>query len=76
MPFRPGARPTPAGRRAAYQAIINGEDHIGRLDHLTALAGHIHSQLTSRKLLDIGNASGMYGSDIIRAVRTRPCRPA
>ncbi|MGY1828092.1 MULTISPECIES: xylulokinase [unclassified Blastococcus] len=46
-----------------YQAILDGEDHIGRLDHLTTLAGHVHEQLTGEKVLGIGDASGMFPID-------------
>jgi sugar (pentulose or hexulose) kinase len=43
-----------------YQAILDGEEHIGRLDHLTTLAGYVHWQLTGEKILGIGDASGMF----------------
>jgi sugar (pentulose or hexulose) kinase len=46
-----------------YQAILDGEDHIGRLDHLTTLAGFVHWQLTGEKVLGIGDASGMFPID-------------
>ena len=47
-----------------YQAILNGEDHVGRVDHLTTLAGYVHWQLTGEKVLGIGDASGMFPIDI------------
>jgi sugar (pentulose or hexulose) kinase len=47
-----------------YQAILNGEDHIGRLAHLTTLAGYVHWQLTGEKVLGIGDASGMFPIDV------------
>ena len=47
-----------------FQAILNGEDHIGRLAHLTTLAGYVHWQLTGEKVLGIGDASGMFPIDI------------
>jgi sugar (pentulose or hexulose) kinase len=47
-----------------YQAILNGEEHLGRLDHLTTLAGYVHWQLTGRKVLGVGDASGMFPIDI------------
>ena len=65
-----------------YQAILNGEDHVDRIDHLTTLAGYVHWQLTGEKVLGIGDASGMFPIDIATgglrrddagAVR-RPCR--
>ena len=46
-----------------YQAILDGEDHVGRLDHLTTLAGYVHWQLTGEKVLGIGDASGMFPID-------------
>src|SRR5215213_1260487 len=47
-----------------YQAILGGEEHVGRLDHLTTLAGYVHWQLTGEKVLGIGDASGMFPIDI------------
>src|SRR5919107_1597570 len=47
-----------------YQAILDGEDHLGRLDHLTTLAGYVHWQLTGEKILGIGDASGMFPIDV------------
>src|SRR5918994_251454 len=47
-----------------YQAILNGEDHVDRIDHLTTLAGYVHWQLTGEKVLGIGDASGMFPIDI------------
>ena len=47
-----------------YQAILNGEDHVGQVDYLTTLAGYIHWQLTGQKILGIGDASGMFPIDI------------
>lgn len=43
-----------------YQAILDGEDHVDRLDHLTTLAGYVHWQLTGEKVLGVGDASGMF----------------
>jgi sugar (pentulose or hexulose) kinase len=43
-----------------YQAVLDGEDHLGRLDHLTTLAGYVHWQLTGEKVLGVGDASGMF----------------
>src|SRR4051794_26300721 len=43
-----------------YQAILDGEEHLGRLAHLTTLAGYVHWQLTGEKVLGIGDASGMF----------------
>jgi len=47
-----------------YQAVLNGEDHLGRLAHLTTLGGYVHWQLTGEKVLGVGDASGMFPIDI------------
>jgi sugar (pentulose or hexulose) kinase len=46
-----------------YQAVLDGEEHLGRLDHLTTLAGYVHWQLTGERVLGIGDASGMFPID-------------
>lgn len=46
-----------------YQAILNGEEHVGKIDFLTTLAGYIHWQLTGQRVLGIGDASGMLPID-------------
>lgn len=46
-----------------YQAILNGEDHVERIAYLTTLAGYIHWKLTGKKVLGIGEASGMFPID-------------
>lgn len=43
-----------------YQAILNNEPHVGEIAYLTTLAGYIHWKLTGRKVLGIGDASGMF----------------
>ena len=43
-----------------YQAILNKEDHVSKIDFLTTLAGFIHWKLTGRKVLGVGDASGMF----------------
>lgn len=47
-----------------YQAILNGEDHVKEIDFFTTLAGYIHWKLTGKKVLGIGEASGMFPIDI------------
>ncbi|MEZ3445882.1 MAG: FGGY-family carbohydrate kinase [Lachnospiraceae bacterium] len=47
-----------------YQAILNGEEHVGRIDFFTTLAGYIHWQLSGEKVLGVGEASGMFPIDI------------
>ncbi|MFP7732179.1 xylulokinase [Priestia aryabhattai] len=46
-----------------YQAIINQEKHLPRVDYITTLAGYIHWLLTGSKALGIGDASGMFPID-------------
>ena len=46
-----------------YQAILNGEDHVDRIDFLTTLAGFIHWKLSGEKVLGVGDASGMIPVD-------------
>ncbi|VDG77204.1 sugar kinase, xylulose kinase [Actinobaculum suis] len=43
-----------------YQAMLDGEEHVSRIDFLTTLAGYVHWQLTGRKVLGVGDASGMF----------------
>lgn len=46
-----------------YQAMLNGEAHVARLDYLTTLAGYIHWQLTDQRVMGVGEASGMFPID-------------
>ncbi|MBO0958441.1 FGGY-family carbohydrate kinase [Neobacillus sp. MM2021_6] len=43
-----------------YQAILNDEKHLPRVDFITTLAGYIHWLLTGKKAIGIGDASGMF----------------
>ena len=47
-----------------YQAILDGEDHVGRIGHLTTLAGYVHWQLTGERVIGVGDASGMFPIDV------------
>ena len=47
-----------------YQAILNGEDHVPDVAFFTTLAGYIHWKLTGKKVLGVGDASGMFPIDI------------
>jgi len=47
-----------------YQAILNKEEHVGRIAHATTLAGYVHWKLTGRKAMGVGEASGMFPIDI------------
>lgn len=46
-----------------YQAILNGEEHVPQVDFFTTLDGYIHWQLTGKKVLGVGSASGMFPID-------------
>lgn len=46
-----------------YQAILNGEEHIARIAHVTTLAGYVHALLTGERVLGVGDASGMFPID-------------
>lgn len=46
-----------------YQAILKKEEHVGKIDFLTTLAGYIHWKLTGKKVLGVGEASGMFPID-------------
>lgn len=46
-----------------YQAVLNGEEHVSRIDFFTTLAGYAHWRLTGEKVLSIGDASGMFPID-------------
>jgi sugar (pentulose or hexulose) kinase len=46
-----------------YQAILNREAHIGKISYLTTLAGYVHWKLTGRKVLGVGEASGVFPID-------------
>ena len=46
-----------------YQAVLNDEEHIGKVDFFTTLAGYVHWKLTGKKGLGVGDASGMFPID-------------
>lgn len=47
-----------------YQSILNDEPHVKDIDYLTTLAGYIHWQLTGKRVVGVGEASGMFPIDI------------
>ena len=47
-----------------FQAVLDGEEHVGRLAHLTTLAGYVHWRLSGRQVLGVGDASGMFPIDV------------
>ena len=46
-----------------YQAVLNGEEHVSKIRHITTLAGYVHYMLTGVNALGIGEASGMFPID-------------
>ena len=46
-----------------YQAVLNGEEHVSKVAYFTTLAGYVHWKLTGRKVLGVGDASGMFPID-------------
>lgn len=46
-----------------YQAVLNGEEHIEKIAHITTLAGYIHYMLTGVNAVGIGEASGIFPID-------------
>ena len=46
-----------------YQSVLNKEEHVGKVAYFTTLAGYVHWQLTGRKVLGVGDASGMFPID-------------
>ena len=46
-----------------YQAILNGEEHIKKIAHITTLSGYIHYMLTGVNVVGIGEASGIFPID-------------
>lgn len=46
-----------------YQAMRNGEEHVGSIDYLTTLAGYVHWRLTGERKVGLGEASGIFPLD-------------
>ncbi|MBT1166963.1 xylulokinase [Bifidobacterium simiarum] len=46
-----------------YQAVLNKEEHVGKVAYFTTLAGYVHWKLTGKKVLGVGDASGMFPID-------------
>ncbi|GAA2231988.1 FGGY-family carbohydrate kinase [Herbiconiux moechotypicola] len=45
------------------QAVLDDEPHVPRIDFVTTLAGYVHWRLTGRRVLGVGDASGMFPID-------------
>lgn len=46
-----------------WQAILNGEEHVKDVAHITTLAGYVHFMLTGVNAVGIGEASGIFPID-------------
>lgn len=46
-----------------YQAVLDDEPHVARISSITTLAGYVHERLTGRRVLGVGDASGMFPID-------------
>ena len=46
-----------------YQAILKKEAHVKDIAFMTTLSGYVHWKLTGKKVLGIGDASGMFPID-------------
>lgn len=48
-----------------YQAVLDEEPHVADVAFFTTLAGYVHWKLTGRKVLGVGDASGMFPIDSV-----------
>ncbi|MGO4680089.1 xylulokinase [Microbacterium sp. 2MCAF23] len=46
-----------------HQAMLDGEEHGPRIASVNTLAGYVHERLTGRRVLGVGDASGMFPID-------------
>ena len=46
-----------------YQSILEKQTHVPEIRYLTTLAGYVHWRLTGKKVLGVGDASGMFPID-------------
>lgn len=46
-----------------YQAVLNKEDHVPEVRFITTLAGYVHFLLTGKKVIGVGDASGIFPID-------------
>jgi sugar (pentulose or hexulose) kinase len=46
-----------------HQAALDAEPHVPQVAFLTTLAGYVHWRLTGRRVLGVGDASGMFPID-------------
>lgn len=43
-----------------YEAILKNEEHVSKIDKVYTLAAYIHYKLTGKKVIGVGDASGMF----------------
>lgn len=43
-----------------YQAVLDNEQHVEKVSYFITLAGYVHYKLTGKKVLGVGDASGMF----------------
>ncbi len=46
-----------------YQAVLDHEPHVGKIEFLTTLAGYVHWRLSGSRVLGVGDAAGMFPVD-------------
>lgn len=46
-----------------YQSVLENMEHVSKISYMTTLAGYIHWKLTEKKVLGVGDASGMFPVD-------------
>ncbi len=46
-----------------YQRVLDGEEHVAKLDYVATLSAYIHWKLTGRQVIGIGDAAGMFPID-------------
>lgn len=49
-----------------YQAVLNEEPHVAEIDYVATLAAYVHWKMTGKRVLGIGDASGMFPIDSVR----------
>ncbi|WP_149204014.1 xylulokinase [Actinotalea subterranea] len=48
-----------------YQAVLDDEPHVPEVATITTLAGYVHWRLTGRRVLGVGDASGVFPVDTV-----------
>jgi len=46
-----------------HQAVRDNEQHVASIGHITTLAGYVHERLSGRRVLGVGDASGVFPID-------------